>query len=398
MPNDGARRSGEETRDEREDNVFALVTRDTLVLRTCWPPSWVLVRRTRSLRMRALNLSLRPHRCGSTERLVAASAFKLQCGVTVIPHPEKASRGGEDAYFVCDTALGVADGVGGWAESGVNPADYARGLMDVAKAYYTAEEEEAEEEEAEDAKPEEGNLSSSSGPAGVGDTEDIEDIDDIDDSGTSHATEAGAPPRPSSMEALKRAHAETEKPGSSTACIVQLDLETGALDSSNLGDSGFVVIRDGKVVMKADFQEHYFDCPYQLASLRYVPETDQATDAAVLTGQVEAGDVIVLGSDGLFDNLPMEDILLVAGAVEAQDGDSKAEALASALGEMAFVNSQNPEYESPYALEARRQGYELSFVEKLQAAKFTEGGLKLGQITGGKMDDITVVVGVVVEA
>ncbi|MCP3881341.1 MAG: hypothetical protein GY701_23560, partial [Sulfitobacter sp.] len=76
----------------------------------------------------------------------------------------------------------------------------------------------------------------------------------------------------------------------------------------------------------------------------------------------------------------------------------KAEAVASALGEMAFVNSQNPEYESPYALEARRQGYELSFIEKLQAAKFTEGGLKLGQITGGKMDDITVVVGVVVEA
>jgi hypothetical protein len=146
---------------------------------------------------------------------------------------------------------------------------------------------------------------------------------------------------------------------------VQLDLETGALDSSNLGDSGFVVIRDGQVVMKADFQEHFFDCPYQLASLRYVPETDQATDAAVLTGQVEAGDVIVLGSDGLFDNVPMEDILSVACAVEAQDGDSKAKAeeIASALGEMAFVNSQNPEYESPYALEARRQGYELSFLK-----------------------------------
>ncbi len=329
--------------------------------------------------MRSLNLSLRrPRKCGSTG-LVAASAYKLQCGVTVIPHPEKASRGGEDAYFFCDTALGVADGVGGWAESGVNPADYARGLMDVARAYYTAP----------------------ADPPAAAEDDGLEVSPVVDDSGALNVAEAGAPTRPSSMEALKRAHAETQKPGSSTACIVQLDLDTGALDSSNLGDSGFVVIRDGQVVMKADFQEHFFDCPYQLASVRFVPETDQATDAAVLTGQVEAGDLIVVGSDGLFDNVPMEDILSVVRAVEAQGGNvgrgsnSKAEEIASALGEMAFVNSQNPEYESPYALEARRQGYELNFFEKLQAAKFTEGGLQLGQITGGKMDDITVVVGVV---
>ncbi len=334
--------------------------------------------------MRSHNPGLqRPRKCGSP-RPVAASAFKLQCGVTVIPHPDKASRGGEDAYFFCDTALGVADGVGGWAEEGVNPAEFAQGLMDVAKAYYAAAAEPSAAEE---------NSGSEVSPV-------------VDDSGASYAGEGGAPARPSSMEALKRAHAETQKPGSSTACIVQLDPETGALDSSNLGDSGFVVIRDGQLVMKADFQEHFFDCPYQLASLRFVPETDQATDAAVLTGQVEAGDLIVLGSDGLFDNVPMEDILLVVRAVEAQGGDlggdggpnAKAEAIASALGEMAFANSQNPEYESPYALEARRQGYELNFFEKLQAAKFTEGGLQLGQITGGKMDDITVVVGVVEEA
>ena len=65
---------------------------------------------------------------------------------------------------------------------------------------------------------------------------------------------------------------------------------------------------------------------------------------------------------------------------------------------MAFANSQDPEYESPYALEARKQGYELSFLEKIQAAKFTEGGLQLGQITGGKMDDVTVVVAEITEA
>lgn len=41
----------------------------------------------------------------------------------MIPHPAKADRGGEDAYFICDRgfAMGVADGVGGWAEVGSVP-------------------------------------------------------------------------------------------------------------------------------------------------------------------------------------------------------------------------------------------------------------------------------------
>jgi hypothetical protein len=38
----------------------------------------------------------------------------------MIPHPAKADRGGEDAYFICErgACMGVADGVGGWAEVG----------------------------------------------------------------------------------------------------------------------------------------------------------------------------------------------------------------------------------------------------------------------------------------
>ena len=37
----------------------------------------------------------------------------------------QASYGGEDAFFITQqgsTAFGVADGVGGWANSGINPA------------------------------------------------------------------------------------------------------------------------------------------------------------------------------------------------------------------------------------------------------------------------------------
>jgi hypothetical protein len=41
----------------------------------------------------------------------------------------QAATGGEDAHFVSTVgggALGVADGVSGWAEDGVDPADYSR--------------------------------------------------------------------------------------------------------------------------------------------------------------------------------------------------------------------------------------------------------------------------------
>lgn len=47
-----------------------------------------------------------------------------------MPHPDKEETGGEDAHFICDEqAIGVADGVGGWADLGVDAGQYARELM-----------------------------------------------------------------------------------------------------------------------------------------------------------------------------------------------------------------------------------------------------------------------------
>lgn len=47
----------------------------------------------------------------------------------VLPHPDKVAKGGEDAYFAEHNLLCVADGVGGWAEYGVDPAEYSRALV-----------------------------------------------------------------------------------------------------------------------------------------------------------------------------------------------------------------------------------------------------------------------------
>lgn len=63
------------------------------------------------------------------------SLLLLNTGAALLPHPDKAYRGGEDWYFVAghQQAFGVADGVGGWAEVGVDAGAYARSIMEHAK-------------------------------------------------------------------------------------------------------------------------------------------------------------------------------------------------------------------------------------------------------------------------
>lgn len=58
-------------------------------------------------------------------------SLKLLSGSCYLPHPAKEETGGEDAHFICidEQAIGVADGVGGWADLGVDAGKYARELM-----------------------------------------------------------------------------------------------------------------------------------------------------------------------------------------------------------------------------------------------------------------------------
>jgi len=58
-------------------------------------------------------------------------------GVCLIPHDEKAYKGGEDAYCVTDTLIAMADGVGGWANRGVDPGLFSKQLTKDIEAIYT---------------------------------------------------------------------------------------------------------------------------------------------------------------------------------------------------------------------------------------------------------------------
>ena len=53
---------------------------------------------------------------------------KFAAGLKINPHYAKRYKGGEDAACLTPRMLAVADGVGGWAESGVDPAIYSKRL------------------------------------------------------------------------------------------------------------------------------------------------------------------------------------------------------------------------------------------------------------------------------
>lgn len=53
---------------------------------------------------------------------------RFNTGIFINPHAAKKAKGGEDAAALTPNLIAVADGVGGWAESGIDPAIYSRRL------------------------------------------------------------------------------------------------------------------------------------------------------------------------------------------------------------------------------------------------------------------------------
>ena len=52
--------------------------------------------------------------------------YSFKSGVFLKPHDDKVYKGGEDAYCTVDTLIAVADGVGGWANRGVDPGLFSK--------------------------------------------------------------------------------------------------------------------------------------------------------------------------------------------------------------------------------------------------------------------------------
>ncbi|OCL01837.1 5-azacytidine resistance protein azr1 [Glonium stellatum] len=194
-------------------------------------------------------------------------------------------RSGQDAFFVGRVgnsgalAFGVADGVGGWSESGVDPADFAHGLCE-----YMA----------------------CAARAFPGDSK-------------------SSPLHPRDL--LQAGYDEVMQDkaiigGGSTACMALAE-PNGLVEVANLGDSGFMHLGLNAVRHFSCPQTHAFNTPYQLSKIpqrmlvqmavfgRTSALADLPKDANVTNHQVRHGDVLIFATDGVWDNLSPQDALSI---------------------------------------------------------------------------------------
>lgn len=146
------------------------------------------------------------------------------------------------------------------------------------------------------------------------------------------------------------------------------------------GDAGSEDEAAGELLYKTQEQWHWFDCPRQLGTNS--PDTPEG-NAVMDRVLVEEGDIVVVVSDGVSDNLFENEIVEKVcrgvknweqGSLEAKDGMLfVARELMNAAREIA----QDPNAESPYMEKALDEGI---------------------SAFGGKLDDISVVVGIVKQA
>ncbi|XP_062224443.1 LOW QUALITY PROTEIN: putative protein phosphatase 2C 24 [Phragmites australis] len=156
-------------------------------------------------------------------------------------------------------------------------------------------------------------------------------------------------------------------PAASTAVI--LSLAGRALKWAYVGDSGFAVLRDGRILYRSKPQQQFFHCPLQLNA------TGGTTVADAAGGKVpakEGRDVVVVGTDGLFDNVWDDELERIVRMGTAMGFSPMAEAIAASVHETATCRYKD----MPYS------------VEKLKHQGTAT--------TGGKPDDITVVVAFIV--
>lgn len=242
-------------------------------------------------------------------------------GIAVNPHPAKRDKGGEDAATITESFIALADGVGGWAESGIDPAKYSRQLC----------------------KNIQGLI--------------------MYDNGVKYMCN----PKLLCVEAAEL----TTETGSSTCVIASLDKEAPILYTSNLGDSGYLLVRvtdkDVVSIFRSKEQTHGFNFPYQIGT-----NGDDPSRADTQVHGIEHNDILVVGTDGLFDNVYDERIMeLIKPFVRGSNDMEDPTVVADVIAREAEKLGADQTYLSPFAKGAREQFYDYM---------------------GGKQDDVTVAV------
>ncbi|KAF8097078.1 hypothetical protein N665_0296s0059 [Sinapis alba] len=258
---------------------------------------------------------LQPIEVASDREELSSKEFYLESGVASLQNPFKALAGREDAYFISDNNwLGVADGVSQWSFEGISEGMYAQELMSNCQKIVS-------DETAEICDP---------------------------------------------VQVLHRSVNETKSSGSSTALIAHLS--NNELHIANIGDSGFIVIRNRTVLQKSSPMFHHFCFPWHITR-----GDDVLKLAEVYHVNVEEGDVVITATDGLFDNLYEKEIVSMVSRLLEQGLEPQriAELLAAKAQEVGRSETER----TPFADAAKEEGHD---------------GYR-----GGKLDAVTVIVSLV---
>ncbi|XP_048572218.1 probable protein phosphatase 2C BIPP2C1 [Triticum urartu] len=186
------------------------------------------------------------------------------------------------------------------------------------------------------------------------------------DSSKKIVTENQGAPGMRTEEVLAMATVEARSPGSSTILVAHFDGQV--LHVSNIGDSGLLVIRNGQVYTQTKPMTYGFNFPLQIEN--GVDPSRLVQNYAI---DLQEGDTIITASDGLFDNVYDHEVAdIVSKSLEA---DRKPTEIADLLAARAKEVGRSGSGRSPFSDAALAEGY-------------------LGY-SGGKLDDVTVVVSIV---
>lgn len=167
--------------------------------------------------------------------------------------------------------------------------------------------------------------------------------------------------------------------GSSTAVVAKIhasrpthtdSVSVVQFEGINLGDSGFAIFRKSlnsgpaeneswSVVLASKEQQHAFNCPFQVSPVPSMSDHPSNGDSYVF--EARTGDIILVASDGLFDNISVGDVCKIFNECPEINSnnitDGALEELAGHLVATAIAYGLDARRCSPFCENARKAGY-----------------------------------------